>query len=65
MASCTITLEDGRSFPCGDDQYILDAADEKGVDLPCSCRAGTCSTCADKLLQAALIRRILASSMTI
>ena len=40
MATFTITLEDGRSFSCADDTYILDAAEEKGIDLPYSCRAG-------------------------
>ncbi|WP_461555536.1 2Fe-2S iron-sulfur cluster-binding protein, partial [Synechococcus sp.] len=46
MASYTITIDGGKSFSCADDSYILDAADAAGVDLPYSCRAGACSTCA-------------------
>jgi ferredoxin len=50
MANYTIQIEGGSSFTCSDDTYILDAAEDAGVDLPYSCRAGACSTCAGKLL---------------
>jgi len=48
----TITLKttDGdHTIPCEDDQYILDAAEEAGIDMNYSCRAGACSSCAGKI----------------
>jgi len=48
--SFTITLQNDRSFSCPADTYILDAAEEQGVDLPYFCRSGYCSTCAGRVI---------------
>ena len=46
----TLLTPDGeKKVQCDGDTFILDAADEAGLDLPYSCRSGTCGTCAAKL----------------
>jgi glycine betaine catabolism B len=39
-----------KAAPLPSDRVVLDVADEVGVEIDNSCRAGTCGTCRVKLL---------------
>ncbi|CAI9786187.1 unnamed protein product [Fraxinus pennsylvanica] len=46
-----VTPSGEHEFECPDDVYILDHVEEElGIDLPYSCRAGSCSSCAGKVV---------------
>ena len=53
-ASFTVIAElhgTSHTFPCGEDQTVLAAAEAAGVPLPSSCCSGVCTTCAARLLE--------------
>ena len=55
MATYKVTLVNANeglnsTIDCADDQSIFYAAADQNIDLPISCRAGSCSSCAGKLI---------------
>ena len=54
MAEYKVTLKttDGdHEIQCDEDLAIVDAAEDNGLDIPYSCRNGSCSVCTGKLLK--------------
>ena len=52
MYEITFHFEDGtETVEVGPDEYVLDAAERAGLELPHSCRNGMCTSCAGELLE--------------
>jgi ferredoxin len=54
MATYQVTLKGeahnlDTTISCPDDKFILEAAEDENIELPYSCRAGSCSTCLGKV----------------
>ena len=53
MATYKVTLKSEEhdldvTIDCPDDKFVLEAAEDANIELPYSCRAGSCSTCLGK-----------------
>lgn len=55
MYEVTFHLENGtETVDVAPDEYVLEAAERAGLDLPHSCRNGMCTSCAGELLDGEL-----------
>lgn len=45
----TVQTSSGQSFAVDADETVLDAAIRQDIDIPYSCRSGTCRTCLSKV----------------
>ncbi|WP_347239500.1 2Fe-2S iron-sulfur cluster-binding protein [Microcoleus sp. FACHB-68] len=41
----------GKELACDSSELILDVAEREGIELPSSCRSGSCGTCKQILLE--------------
>ncbi len=39
------------TIECPEDKFVLEAAEDNNIELPYSCRAGSCSTCLGKVVK--------------
>ena len=42
------------TIDCPSDKFILEAAEDNNIELPYSCRAGSCSTCLGKVTKGSI-----------
>jgi len=52
------TEGNSNTFECEEDEFILDKMEEEGIEAPYSCKAGACSTCAGKIIEGTVIKKI-------
>ena len=48
----------GQSFPAAPEETVLEAAARAGIEMPSSCRTGTCRTCMRRLAAGTVVYRV-------